>query len=396
VPRRGPTPRAGDDVLELTDIPGIRSAPARRASPRPAWHGCRSGRRPASRSDSQSGNVIDAIPERRNRKANHRQTVEQVTPKTPGRTSSCRRPVCRGDHPHVHRARHVLADPADLAVLEGPEELGLGRADSSPPRRAPASRIGVLEESSPLADRACERARACPNNSASTRSSASARNERVALPLAPGLSLWMALATSSLPVPLSPSISTGNGVTAARAIAARRRTIRSLTPVRSGSADSRAGGEARRSSAARTAGAANVAAAERTASTRSPAVVCRPPSARERADRGPAVADRNTGLERIGGIRRRMARAVSQAARRCRSATAVNPNRPQHEAGHVGPKESDRGGPHLLPQMERQSVHDRSLVRHVVTDPEQVDDVRHDDLCPPEAATDAAACAAGA
>ena len=68
-------------------------------------------------------------------------------------------PVGGRDDPHVNAARDVLPDPADLAVLEHAQQLGLGArrqlADFVEEQR-PAVRI--LEEAGALAYRARERA----------------------------------------------------------------------------------------------------------------------------------------------------------------------------------------------------------------------------------------------
>ena len=73
--------------------------------------------------------------------------------------------------------------------------------------------------------------RLCPNSSDSTRSSGSAAQFSVQNILCRReLPRWIARATSSLPLPLSPSISTANGAAAARATLCRSSAITGVRP----------------------------------------------------------------------------------------------------------------------------------------------------------------------
>ena len=119
-----------------------------------------------------------------------------------------------------------VADRHDLALLQHAQQLGLHRerhlADLVEEDRAAG---GGLEQAAVILRRAGERARRWPNSSLSSSVSGSAAQ----LTATNGASAraearWMPRATSSLPVPVSPSISTVIGVAAALSI--RRNTSR--------------------------------------------------------------------------------------------------------------------------------------------------------------------------
>ena len=121
--------------------------------------------------------------------------------------------IGRGHDAHVDAARHVLADAPQLAFLNHAQHLRLrarrarrSRRETAcrraPPRRRPGARR----------PRPVNAPRACPNSSASTRSSGSAAQFSVQNARSRrGPQRCSARATSSLPLPLSPSISTANG-----------------------------------------------------------------------------------------------------------------------------------------------------------------------------------------
>ena len=269
----------------LRDMPGA-DAPARRRrrAPAPPSRSAARGRCPASR-------AAQSAPARR-RRARRACRLRRAA----GRQNACASAEC------PRRARATAAAGCERPPDEtaGPREIARGRlrrpaAGWSPPargRRRRAARSRRRGESrAPAATRsslACARGdssltssrkqraavrlleqarravpiapvnapRAWPNSSASTSSSVSAaqltaqkrRSRR-------GLSRCSARATSSFPVPLSPSISTGKLVTAARAIASRTAAIAGLAPRISGASDCPAPATASASSRARIAGA---------------------------------------------------------------------------------------------------------------------------------------------
>ena len=137
-------------------------------------------------------------------------------------------------------------------------------------------------------------------------------------------------------------MSTGNGASAARAIASRSTTIGADAPSRSGSAVRISTGHARRSSAARTPGAARVAAIDRTVRTR---FGSRPPPQRPPAPEGAnGHAGVTDGDGRLGAIRR-VARKDHQP-RLARSSRHV-------DRGRTAPCRDDRGQSRGLEPEER-------------------------------------------
>ena len=148
-------------------------APAR-ARPAPRWRSAARGRCPASDAPhsaaSASGpstraltgfscklppevmrqqrHVLHAVAKRRHPDADDGQAEQQVVAEAPWLAAQSERPVGRRHDPDVDRPRHVLAEPPDFALLQGPQQLGLRarrqlanlveekRAADAPPRRA--------------------------------------------------------------------------------------------------------------------------------------------------------------------------------------------------------------------------------------------------------------------
>ncbi len=142
-------------------------------------------------------------------------------------------PVRRRDQPDVDVAGPARADRPDLAVAEEPEErrLSVGRELAHLVEEDRAA-VRLAEESGPPLDRAGERPAlvaeklapeqlpvSAPQFTASNR----ARGRR--------LSRWMAAATSSLPVPVSPRINTGTSYGATRPIRSKSTCIAGLRPI---------------------------------------------------------------------------------------------------------------------------------------------------------------------
>ena len=138
-----------------------------------------------------------------------------------------------GDAPDVDGAARLAADRPDLARLQHAQELALQRqrqiADLVEEDR-PA--VGLHEQARAGCCEAPVKAPAAwPKSSLSSRCSGSAAQLTATNGLsARGLSAWMASATSSLPVPVSPEISTDELATATRSMSARSFRIGGLFP----------------------------------------------------------------------------------------------------------------------------------------------------------------------
>ena len=120
--------------------------------------------------------------------------------------------------PHVERHLLVAADRADLPFLQGPQQFGLHRqrhlADFVQQQRAA---VGLQEQPLRSARASVKAPRAWPNNSLSSSVSGKAAQLTATNGCrAPPALLWIARATSSLPVPLSPVISTDDSASAIR------------------------------------------------------------------------------------------------------------------------------------------------------------------------------------
>ena len=143
-------------------------------------------------------------------------------------------------------------------------ERSLTSSSSKVPRSASSNRP-VRSATAPV-----NAPRAWPNSSASRRSSPRAA-QFTAQNRCPrrGPVSWIRRATSSFPVPLSPSIRTAKGARAACATSARTASMAALSPSSPAAARCRAGSMATRASSdARTAGAQAVAAADSSAAAR--------------------------------------------------------------------------------------------------------------------------------
>jgi hypothetical protein len=123
--------------------------------------------------------------------------------------------VGRRDEADVEPDLALAADRPDLALLEGAQELRLERerqlADLVAPVNAPFT---------------------CPNSSLSSSASGIAAQFTVtSLAARRRLRSWIARATSSLPVPLSPVISTEASVSATRSTRSNTSRIAALSPI---------------------------------------------------------------------------------------------------------------------------------------------------------------------
>ena len=209
-PRRPAAPAATSRITlsSWRTLPGHSPACSTRPRrPRAQAFGARGGRgsarrgarcRPAAR--AAAGSRIRTTWSRRSRSSRNR----------PSRTSSSSGRLRGGDDADVHPARRRLASALDHAGLQQPEEPRLGRerhrAHPAEKQRAAVRQLGP-------ADRRRCRGRpgaAWPNSSASRSDGATApQSTTMSGRSARRLRAWIAWATSSLPVPGSPSITTG-------------------------------------------------------------------------------------------------------------------------------------------------------------------------------------------
>ena len=181
---------------------------------------------PGQEVGDEQGEVVPAFPERRHLDDEDRQAKEEVLPHGAGAHGG-ERSVAGGDDPDVDLPALEAADRAHLAVLEDPEELGL-RLERAARRSRPgrACRGGRRRRGPGWSVCAPENApRRCPKSSLSTRSRGrAAQFSGTRGCCARRLPAWMARATSSLPVPVSPVMRTG--VSLREAARARSRTGR--------------------------------------------------------------------------------------------------------------------------------------------------------------------------
>ena len=105
----------------------------------------------------QERDVLAPLAQRRQRHREDVEPVEEVLAEPPGRHLGLEVAVGGGDDADVHRQRHVLADPADLLLLQDPVELDLHRqrqvADLV---EEDGAAVGLLEEAALQAGRAGE------------------------------------------------------------------------------------------------------------------------------------------------------------------------------------------------------------------------------------------------
>ena len=211
---RGPREREGrlDRVLELAHVAG---PVARQRAPR--------ARRARSPATGESGravlveevlreqrHVLARARERRQREPHHVEAVVEVLPEAPRRDHLREVAVGRADHAHVHRH-------APRCRRAGAPRASAARAAAWPARASGISPISSRKSVPPLAsaeqpgraDRAGEGAALVPEQLAlDDRLGQRAAVHRARRARRRGLEAWSARATSSLPVPLSPWIST--------------------------------------------------------------------------------------------------------------------------------------------------------------------------------------------
>lgn len=161
--------------------------------------------------------ILDALPQRRDRNRDHGQAVVEVVPEGAQGDGLFERAPGGGHETDVHRPRRAFPEALDRSILDGPEELGLDGKGQV---------LHVIENQAPpfarsirplCASKAWVKApRACPD-SESARDSAMAPQERTSYgPSFRGPRACRASAIRPLPVPVSPSITTGADAAATR------------------------------------------------------------------------------------------------------------------------------------------------------------------------------------
>src|SRR6185437_3526132 len=180
----------------------------------------------------QQRNILAPFAQRRQRQAEHVQPVEQVVAELSLRHLAFQVNIRRGDHAHVHLDFLDRAQAHETPILHHAQNLRLGLeahvSDLVQEDRAP---VGNLEQTFLGRDGAGEGAADMPEEG---------RFEQVGgmLPLftgtigasARGEWAWIALAMTSLPVPLSPCSSTVERLGATCATQSSTRSMASLLP----------------------------------------------------------------------------------------------------------------------------------------------------------------------
>ena len=73
----------------------------------------------------QSGDIVQALTQRRHVHRKNQQPVVQILAEPAGGNGRLQRAVGGGDHPHVDLAFAGIADPVDLPLLQHSQQLGL-------------------------------------------------------------------------------------------------------------------------------------------------------------------------------------------------------------------------------------------------------------------------------
>ena len=181
----------------------------------------------------QQRDVVAALAQRRQRDLRDVQAEEEIPPELP-LLDHAREIAVRGGHDaDVDLARALAADPPQLALLQDAQQLALhaGRhlADLVEEQRAA---VGDLEQAARVALGAGEGAAHVAEQRRFEQrlgdGGAVLADERASRR---GPFEWMARATSSLPVPLSPWITTGSVVSVMRSSSRNRSSMRGVRPM---------------------------------------------------------------------------------------------------------------------------------------------------------------------
>src|SRR6516225_7208868 len=165
---------------------------------------------PLQKIPSEEGNVHAAVAQRRNVKGDHAEPVEKIFAEFPVGDGLLEILVGSRDHAHVHISLLVTAERTHLPFLQNPIKLYLhGQVHVADLVHKQRPAIGGLEQARRFSLAPVNAPFIYPNSSESSSVSGNAP-QLIVMNGAPERALfsWMALATSSLPVPLSPVIST--------------------------------------------------------------------------------------------------------------------------------------------------------------------------------------------
>ena len=181
----------------------------------------------------QRRDVLAPVAERRDLDREDAEPEEQVLAELARGHQLAERPVGRGQEPDVDRPGPGISHGRHLAMLDRPEQLDLDRrrdvADLVQQHGPP---VGQLEQALAVLTAPVNEPRTWPKSSRSISPELSAARQTGRKgPLRRVLWRWMARATSSLPVPLSPVISTGTSVGATRAICLKSSCIAGDWPI---------------------------------------------------------------------------------------------------------------------------------------------------------------------
>ena len=181
----------------------------------------------------QNRHVIPSLTQRGQCDRDNVESIEQIFAERPGFNHLADVAAGGGNDPDIHLAVFVSAHRSDGKCLQHAQELGLQPelkvADLVDEE---CSAVGLLEAPNAAVSRAGERTRTWPNNSLSTSVAGTAAQFTATNgPVLRGLLLCKAWATSSLPVPLSPRISTVLSTGAARWILANTSRIGPACPM---------------------------------------------------------------------------------------------------------------------------------------------------------------------
>jgi len=181
-------------------------------------------------------NILAPLAQGRHINPKHIQPIKQVLAKPPALNLPCEIAVRRGDQSNVNlnrlRPAHALQHP----LLQDAQQLRLRRlrqlGDLIEKQRA---LVGKLELPSRCRSAPVNAPRSCPNSSLSISVSGSAAQlTDTSVARARGDLAWIARATSSLPEPDSPWISTVAGLVATRSICSSIVSIGALDPMIAG------------------------------------------------------------------------------------------------------------------------------------------------------------------
>ncbi len=170
---------------------------------------------------------------RRQRDGEGVEPIEEVLPELPGGQRFLEVAIGGRDDPDSHLAGDHVPDGLDLAGLQDAQELALHLERHVPDLvEEDGGAIRLLEQPGLIGDGAVKAPRLCPKSSDSISVGVSA----VQFTVTSGLSCWyeyrwIARATSSLPVPDSPRISTVVGVGATRTICSASSFIFGFCPM---------------------------------------------------------------------------------------------------------------------------------------------------------------------